>query len=108
MPTPIHIERLKPLLIGYDVGLASQLHNGFKFGFTLHFEGSRKSFFTTNLLSAQQNPEIVNAKLSKELAANRLAGPFNYPPFVNFRVSPLGVVPKDSGRISLNSSFVLP
>ena len=33
-------------------------------------------------------------KLSKELAANRLAGPFDAPPFANFRVSPLGVVPK--------------
>ena len=51
-------------------------------------------FFANNLISAQQNPEIVSAKISKELAAGRLAGPFNSPPLPNFRVSPLGVVPK--------------
>lgn len=70
------------------------MYYGFKFGFPLHFEGSRTSYFAKNLLSAQQNPEIVSAKLSKELAANRLAGPFDQPPFDNCRVSPLGVVPK--------------
>ena len=51
-------------------------------------------FFANNLISAQQNPEIVSAKISKELAAGRLAGPFDSPPLPNFRVSPLGVVPK--------------
>ena len=94
LPTPIQTDKLKPLLDGYDVGLTSILCNGFRFGFSLHFEGSRKSFFAHNLLSARKNPEIVDAKLSKELAANRLAGPFDAPPFANFRVSPLGVVPK--------------
>ena len=56
--------------------------------------GDHISFFATNLISTQQNPEIVSAKISKELAAGRLAGPFDTPPFPNFRVSPLGVVPK--------------
>ena len=101
LPTPIQTDKLKPLLDGYDVGLTSILCNGFRFGFSLHFEGSRKSFFAPNLLSARKNPEIVDAKLSKELAANRLAGPFDTPPFANFRVSPLGVVPKKT------SSFIL-
>jgi hypothetical protein len=57
------------------------LYTGFKFGFSLHFEGTHTSFFANNLISAQQNPEIVSAKLSKELAAGRLAGPFDCPPF---------------------------
>ena len=70
------------------------MYSGFKFGFSLHFEGTRTSFFANNLISAQQNPDIVSAKLSKELAAGRLAGPFECPPFPKFRVSPLGVVPK--------------
>ena len=43
-----------------------------------------------------QNPAAVNAKLSKELDAHRLAGPFSSPPFPVFRVSPLGLVPKKS------------
>ena len=74
--------------------MTSILYSGFKFGFSLHFEGTRTSFFANNLISAQQNPDIVSAKLSKELAAGRLAGPFECPPFPKFRVSPLGVVPK--------------
>jgi hypothetical protein len=74
--------------------LTSILYTGFKFGFSLHFEGTRTSFLANNLISAQQNPEIVSAKLSKELAAGRLAGLFDCPPFPKFRVSPLGVVPK--------------
>ena len=74
--------------------MTSILYSGFKFGFSLHFEGTRTAFFVNNLISAQQNPDIVSAKLSKELAAGRLAGPFACPPFPQFRVSPLGVVPK--------------
>ena len=94
LPTPVHIEKLRPLLCGYDVALTSMLYYGFKYGFPLHFKGARSSFFVNNLVSAQQNPEIVSAKLFKECQANRLAGPFDHPPLVNFRVSPLGVVPK--------------
>lgn len=36
----------------------------------------------------------MSAKISKELAASRIAGPFDSPPFPTFRVSPLEVVPK--------------
>jgi hypothetical protein len=70
------------------------LYYGFKYGFPLHFKGACSSFFANNLVSAQQNPEIVSAKPFKECQANRLAGPFDHPPFVKFCVSPLGVVPK--------------
>ncbi len=44
--------------------------------------------------SALDNSEAVDAKLHKELEAGRIAGPFGGPPFPNFRVSPLGLVPK--------------
>ena len=40
LPTPIQTDKLQPLLDGYDVGLTSILCNGFRFGFSLHFEGS--------------------------------------------------------------------
>ena len=94
LPTPVQIEKFRPLLCGYDVELTATLYFGFKFGFPLHFEGARVSFFANNLVSAQENPQIVSAKLFKECQAGQLAGPFDNPPFVNFRVSPLGVVPK--------------
>jgi hypothetical protein len=41
--------------------------------------------------------------------ANRLAGPFDHPPFVKFRVSPLGVVPKKAlGEYRLIRHLSLP
>ncbi len=72
-PTLVCIERMLPLLRGYDAQVVSFLQNDFTFGFRLQFSGQRVSFFAKNLLSACQNPEIVSAKLEKELQANRIA-----------------------------------
>ena len=36
----------------------------------------------------------MTEKLSKELTACRIVGPFDVPPFDPFRVSPLGIIPK--------------
>ena len=49
-----------------------------------------------NLKSAKDNPTSVPEKLSKELTAGRIVGPFDVPPFDPFRVSPLGIIPKKS------------
>ena len=70
------------------------LSNGFKSGFPLHYEGSQNSSCAKNLLSAIQNPEAVDAKLDKEIAAHRIAGPYSSPTFPQFRISLLGLVPK--------------
>ena len=67
---------------------------GFTQGFPLHFQGDRKSRTATNLMSALDNPEAVDAKLQKELDSHRLAGPFQSPPLSPFWISPLGLVPK--------------
>ena len=58
-----------------------------------------------NLSSALANPTVVDKKLTKELSALRLAGPFTATPFHPFRVSLLGL---DNWRISFDSPFVLP
>ncbi|OCT70393.1 hypothetical protein XELAEV_18037311mg [Xenopus laevis] len=47
-----------------------------------------------NLSSVKDHPEVVVAKIEKECKLGRVAGPFDNPPFKNFRLSPLGVVPK--------------
>ena len=49
-----------------------------------------------NLLSAQQSPYVVDQNLARELTTHRLAGPFDSPPFSQFRISPLRIVPKKS------------
>ena len=94
LPTPVQVDRLEFLLSGYNHSIAEFLSKGFREGFPLHYEGIRVSSDATNLLSARDNPEVVDAKLNKECEAGRLAGPFHKLPFYLFRVSPLSVVPK--------------
>ena len=96
LPTPIRVNKLCHLLSGYIHSTVAFLHSGFSWGFPLHYEGDHVSFETTNLRSALEHPEVVDAKLKKELDAHRLAGPFHSPPFPVFHVSPIGVVPKKS------------
>ena len=87
LPIPVIINPLLPLLHGYDAHVVLTLSNGFLQGFPLYFNG-------VPLLSALQHPNVVSAKLIQEVKAGRIAGPFDTPPFKNFCVSPLGVVPK--------------
>ena len=94
LPTPVRVDRLLTLLEGYNPSTAAYLISGFTYGFPLHFNGTISSFQAPNLLSALQNPDAVDAKIGKELQANRLAGPFVFPSFSPFCISPLGVVPK--------------
>lgn len=41
-----------------------------------------------------KSPDVVWKKLQNELAEGRIAGPFTSPPFMKFRIAPLGLVPK--------------
>ena len=68
---------------------------GFSFGFCLDFQGPRLNHRCTNLLSAGQNPVMVESKLFKEVSLGRMKGPFDLPPFSpSFNVSPIGLFPK--------------
>lgn len=94
LPTPVIVERLEFFLSGYNHSIAVFLSSGFREGFPLHYEGDPGSSDANNLISATENPDIKDVKISKELKAGRLAGPFRARPFYPFRISPLGVVPK--------------
>ena len=94
LPTPVSSDRLQFFLSGYIPSMVELLSNGFKYGFPLHYEGSQNFSCAKNLLSAIQNPEAVDTKPDKEIAAHRIAGPYSSPPFPQFRISPLGLVPK--------------
>ena len=82
------------MLDGYTHSTVEFLISGFTHGFSIHFQGERKSRTANNLLSALENPSAVDTKLRKELEAHRLAGPFQSPPLSPFWISPLGIVPK--------------
>ncbi|PFX34145.1 hypothetical protein AWC38_SpisGene941 [Stylophora pistillata] len=91
---PVRVNRLDFLLHGYTPAMKQFLVDGFSFDFRIKFMGERRPFESPNLKSAPEQPHIVTAKLDKELAADRIAGPFPSPPFSNFRCSSLGIVPK--------------
>lgn len=93
--TPVKLHALCPLLEAYPQQAAARyLKDGFTFGFPIPFTGLRVAMDSGNLKSARERPDVVAAKIQKELAAGRIAGPFTAPPMPNLRVSPLGVVPK--------------
>lgn len=74
--------------------MAQLIEEGFNFGFQVPpFEGIGCEW-VENLKSVNLHPEVAFDKLWKEIKKGRVAGPFSEPPFVNFRFSPLGVVPK--------------
>ena len=94
LPTPVRINRLAPLLSGYSPSVADHLINGFCFGFPIPLQGHSPSIIAPNLLSAEQHSDVVERYLTKEVLAQRVAGPFTHPPFQTFWVSPIWVVPK--------------
>ena len=94
---------MTPYLQKYpDQIVATALANGFKNGFPLCYEGPIQSYVSKNLKSALEHKEIVHQKINKEISNGRVEGPFKYPPFKHFRVSPIGLVPKkDPGEFRL-------
>jgi hypothetical protein len=57
--------------------------------------------------SVADMPELTKHKISKELAMGRIAGPFSVPPFPTLRVSPIGLVPKKNGVMSLSLNLFI-
>ncbi|CAJ0961692.1 unnamed protein product [Ranitomeya imitator] len=55
-----------------------------------------------NFPSLKAHPDVARDKIINEIELGRVSGPFSSPPFSNFRISPLGIVPKkDSGSFRL-------
>jgi hypothetical protein len=69
LPMPVKIQPLISLLSGYKPSIVNILISGFSRGFPLHFQGEIQQLQPKNLTYALDNPEIVDMKLGKELAA---------------------------------------
>ena len=95
-PTPVKPVQLAFYLRGYNNSISDYLIQGFVHGFSIRYLGSLIAMRSQNLKSAKDNPTSVTEKLSKELTAGGIVGPFDVPPFDPFRVSPLGIIPKKS------------
>lgn len=93
--TPINVNLLEYLLTDHPdrafvFGLCSGLREGFRIGYT----GPRRPYVSKNLKTANLLPEIIEGNLLDEVKQGRTVGPFISPPFANFQVYPLGLVPK--------------
>lgn len=82
--TPVNLEHLKFYLQGYDESLADFLISGFKYGFGVNFFGEQSSYESSNLKSAYDHPDVVRAKLRKEIKAGIISGPFTGPAISRF------------------------
>ena len=80
--------------MGYPKDKFEYIIDGFTNGFRIGYSGDHCPQSCGNLRSAKQHPEIVRAKLQKELAEGRISGPFDEVPFDNLKLSPLGLVEK--------------
>ena len=75
------------------------LVNGFRHGFSLHYQcpTTRKDLSNNLPLTIGTKEDLWN-KVMKEVKEKRFAGPFKEIPFDNYVQSPIGLVPKDNGR----------
>ena len=89
--TPVDPARLEYHLkrIGYDRRKTEYLVTGFKNGFRLHQTGSLSQQEPKNDVSVVELFEVAQEKISAEVSAGRMMGPFEAHPFENFHVSPI-------------------
>ena len=100
--TPVDAEHFNELMLqaGYPEKDRIYLHHGFKYGFSVGYEGSREIVQNARNLKLRvgSKTELWN-KVMKEVGAGRYAGPFEgQPPFKYYIQSPIGLVPKDGGK----------
>lgn len=93
--TPIKVERLRHFLKSFPNKIdAHILLDGFTNGFKVNYMGPRQAVNCSNLISAKQHESELEEKITKEIQAGRIAGPFKNKPFSNLRLSPIGLVAK--------------
>jgi hypothetical protein len=96
-PTPVDVVKLELSLVEHpDPNFVAQLCTNLRYGAHIGFKGKRAPRFSKNLPTALAQPDIISSNLAHEISLGRVAGPFDNPPFPNFQVSPIGLVPKST------------
>ena len=87
-----------------DPHFVTSLCLGLREGFWIGYSGPQTH-------SANLQPDILEQNLLTEVLNGHTAGPFPFPPFRHFRISPLGLVPKNTqvnGTLFFTSHTVKP
>ena len=93
--TPINVDLLEFYLLNHpDRSFVSFLCDGLRHGFKIGYDGPRHPVSSSNLISANQHPEIIESNLLDEVVQGHTAGPFTNSPDENFQIYPIGLVPK--------------
>lgn len=106
LPTPVQPRELRKLM--KDHHDADFLEDAFAKGFYLGFEGEPTPLASHNSMSVNLNPQAAKLKIEEEIRLGRIAGPFDSPPFPNFKCSPLALREKSTAgkyRLLHNLSF---
>ena len=94
--TPVNVELLESYLEGHpDPHFVTSLCSGLWEGFHIGYSGPWTQSFYPNLRLANLHPDILEQSLLTEVLNGHTAGPFPFPHFKHFRISPLGLVPKE-------------
>ena len=93
--TPVNVDQLELALSSHPdqqfvEKFCRELQEGARIGDT----GPHMPRESGNLPSGNKNPEAIQTNLAKEVELGRTVGRFDKPPFINFQVSPIGLVPK--------------
>jgi hypothetical protein len=78
-------------LDGYNQSKRNYLIIGFREGFSIDNDIYFPNQYITNLKTSFQYPEIVDKKLQNELNEGRISDPYDYIPFDNMVLSPIGL-----------------
>ena len=80
-----------------DKVFVRQLVHDLQHGCSIGYTGPQFAHLASNLPTAYQQPDVIDATLQREREAGRILGPFTSPPLPNFRTSGLSLVPKHDG-----------
>ena len=94
--TPLVLHEFRRELVGFPARKLNYVIRGIEDGFRVGWEPSRAPLRSrsSNMRSASDHPEVVDKYLDSEVAAHRMAGPLDTPPFNRLHISPFGVIPK--------------
>ncbi len=104
---PISPTRFNSLLDGFPK--RTYVVQGFSQGFITNFQGDDTTVESHNSNSATKNPEVVDNLIGVELESHRLLGPYQRPPFKNYKVMPISIREKSTpGKFRLLRNLTYP